>query len=250
MAKFFRLLPAFILLAFAIAIGIHFVRSYERSIAKRVDVAATIPEGSTVYDIDRILSDAGVISRGDLIAANASTSLEGKLFPDTYNFFPSSTASAVIQKFSNNFEAKAAPLFAVDEKNAERDLTIASILEKEVASSTDRAIVAGIILKRLDAGMALNVDATLCYAKQIAAAGTSCYPLTPADFQSNSPYNTYTHQGLPPTPISNPGVDAIQAALHPQASPYWYYLSDPKTGKTIYAKTLEQQNANRRKYLP
>lgn len=215
------------------------------------EVAVSIPEGSTIYDIDRILSNALVIQPGDLVSATSTLGLEGKLFPDTYNFFTYSNASAVIQKFLNNFNAKAKLLLAGDEKNASRDLIIASIIQKEITGSNDQMLVTGIIEKRLAAGMPLNIDATICYIKQqehpILIA--SCYPLTSADFKVDSPYNTYLYQGLPPTPIGNPGVAAIQAALHPKQSPYWYYLSDPKTGKTIYAATLDEQTANRSKYF-
>jgi UPF0755 protein len=222
----------------------------------------TIPEGSTIFDIDRILSSNGVLGRGDFISAvqaqaNGTTSLEGRLFPDTYDFFVDSSATSVIQKMMANFDVKAVPLFSADPQdatntqNAERDLIMASLVQKEVASSTDEAIVAGILEKRLAAGDFLDVDATICYAKQIVAPTSTagCYPITAADLKINSPYNTYRHTGLPPTPISNPGVEAIQAALNPQSSPYWYYLSDPKTGKTIYAKTLAEQEANQLKYL-
>jgi UPF0755 protein len=221
------------------------------------EVSVTIPEGSTLYDVDRILSNALVIRRGDLIAVavgtTSSTSLEGTLFPDTYKFFTDSDVNAVIKKMVNNFTAKAGPLLATS-KNATQDLIVASLVEKEVASSTDQAIVAGIIKKRFATGMTLNIDATICYAKliqaqQTGASSAGCYPLTIGDLKIDSPYNTYTMQGLPPTPISNPGVAAIEATLNPKASPYLYYLSDPKTGKTIYAKTLEEQNANIARYL-
>jgi UPF0755 protein len=79
--------------------------------------------------------------------------------------------------------------------------------------------------------------------------GTECYPLTSVDFKTDSSYNTYSHKGLPPTPIDNPGTSAISAVLNPKSSPYWYYLSDPKTKKTIFAKTLEEQDRNRQIYL-
>jgi UPF0755 protein len=77
-----------------------------------------------------------------------------------------------------------------------------------------------------------------------------CATLARSDFAVDSPYNTYLHQGLPPTPIGNPGTSSIAAAQNPTASPYWYYLSDPATGQIYYAKTLEEQNVNIRKHLP
>jgi UPF0755 protein len=229
------------------------------------EVTVRIPEGANIYQIDGILSDALVLRPGDLISFNknfikkTSSTLEGMLFPDTYNFFTDANASSVADEFLANFNAKAAPVLAGDAKNATQDLILASIIEKEVPSSTDEELVAGILLKRLKAGIPLDVDASVCYAKLMVAfattpaaqqgAATSCNSLTAADFKIDSPYNTYLYKGLPPGPIGSPGLSAIEAALHPQSSPYWYYLSDPKTGATIYATTLAQQEANQRKYL-
>ena len=225
------------------------------------ETTATIPEGSNIYQIDTLLSNALIIHPNTLIEFNenlikqGSSTLEGMLFPDTYSFFTDATASSVVNEFLTDFSAKAEPLLAGDAKNEMRDLIVASIVEKEVPSSTDQKIVAGIILKRLAVGMPLDIDATVCYAKlqaEAAASGagvSSCNALTASDLKIDSPYNTYRNKGLPPGPIGNPGAQAIQAALHPQSSPYWYYLSDPKTGATIYARTLAEQVANQRKYL-
>ncbi|HEX4104222.1 MAG TPA: endolytic transglycosylase MltG [Candidatus Paceibacterota bacterium] len=224
------------------------------------EVTVTIPEGDNVYEIDAALANALVLPPGTLIAYAQANNLEGKLFPDTYQFFTGSNVEDVVQKMTDDFNAKAAPLLAADPKNATSDLIIASILEKEVPDPTDQEIVAGILWKRLNAGMPLDVDASICYAKLMEeyasstapAGGTAvpgCYPLSATDYTINSPYNTYRYKGLPPGPIGNPGVAAIQAAISPKSSPYWYYLSDPATGKTIYAVTLDEQNANRVEYL-
>jgi UPF0755 protein len=211
----------------------------------------TIPEGSNIYDIDRILSSALVISPGALINTTSTVGLEGHLFPDTYQFYTNTTASDVIREMEGNFNAKAAPLLAPDPANATRTLIIASIVEKEVPDQNDQEIVAGIILKRLTEGIPLDIDATVCYAKLLAQPTSTAQAcsLTPLDFKIDSPYNTYLYKGLPSGPIGNPGTSAITAALHPQSSPYLYYLSDPATGKTIFAKTLDEQNQNRVKYL-
>ena len=219
------------------------------------EATVTIPEGLNIYQIDGLLSNALVIHPGALAQFNENVmkqgggTLEGRLFPDTYNFFTDMNASSVVDEFLANFNAKAAPLFASDTKKAAQDLILASIVEKEVPSSTDQEVVAGILLKRLSAGMPLDVDATVCYAKFMTEPATRCAALVPADFTINLPYNTYLYKGLPPGPIGNPGVGAITAVLHPQGSPYWYYLSDPKTGVTIYAKTLAEQVANQKRYL-
>ena len=215
------------------------------------EATVVIPEGSNIYDIDRILSNALVIHPGDLIHSTSTAGLEGHLFPDTYQFYTNTKVGDVIREMTDNFNTKAASLLAADPANATRTLIIASILEKEVSNQADQEIVAGIILKRLADTMPLDIDATVCYAKLLANPTTTAQAcsLSALDFKIDSPYNTYLYKGLPPGPIGNPGTSAITAALHPQASPYFYYLSDPATGKTIFAKTLDEQNQNRVKYL-
>lgn len=216
----------------------------------REEVRVVIPEGYSIYEIDGALSENYVLKPGELTAwAKAqSFSVEGRLFPDTYNFFLNSSTSDVAEKMFTNFDAKAKPLLEKDKKNYDRNLIIASLLEKEVTDQKDRQIVAGIILKRLKAGMAIQIDATICYIKRMRGA-TDCYPLSPLDFKADSLYNTYLYKGLPPSPIGNPGASAIEAALAPIASNYWYYLSDPKKGNTIFSKTLDKQAANRVQFL-
>jgi len=200
-------------------------------------VTVTIPEGKDIFEIDAILSDALVIHRGDLVRYVSSSApyspLEGRLFPDTYQFARGSDVREVVQKFLDDFDAKAKPLLGVDAATAQKILTLASILEKEVPGQDDQRIVAGIIEKRLQAGMYLDIDATVNYGNLVAS----------------SSYDTYRHQGLPPGPIGNPGLAAITAALHPETSPYWYYISDPKTGKTIFAESLAEQNEHIAMYL-
>lgn len=259
--RYFNVILIALIIIFAAGGAVHFVCVYERLSVARPEVSVTIPEGSTMYDIDRILSEKGVLAPGAFVAVAAGD--EGELFPDTYDFYVSSTASSVVEKFLTNFNVKAGPLFAADSNDAtnttniENDLIIASLVQKEVPSSTDMAIVAGILEKRLAAGDYLDVDATICYQKQIeeyaedptTTSTAGCYPITEADLKTNLPYNTYLYKGLPPTPIGNPGAEAIEATLNPQSSTYWYYLSDPATGQTIYADTLAEQVANQEKYL-
>lgn len=233
-------------------------------------ITVTIPEGKNIFEVDAILANALVIRPGDLVRYNREqrtenreqATLEGRLFPDTYQFARGSGVQEVVQKFLDNFQAKAVPLLGDNSSTAEKTLIIASILEKEVSGQDDREVVAGILQKRLAAGMPLDIDATVCYGKlvassqQLAARGslTTGYqmlttPCAPLDFKTDSPYNTYLYKGLPPNPIGNPGISAISAAMHPKSSPYWYYLSDPKTGKTVFAETLEEQNENVAVYL-
>lgn len=218
------------------------------------EATVTIPEGSNIYDIDRILSAALVIRPGALVNSTSAQGLAGHLFPDTYQFYTNDTVADVLQKMTDTFNAKAAPLLAADPADTEQNLIIASIVQEEVPDQSDQELVAGIILKRISLGMPLDIDATVCYAKLLAAPSSSLLAnqacqLTALDFEIDSPYNTYLYRGLPPGPIGNPGTSAITAALHPQSSPYLYYLTDPTTGKTIFAKTLDEQNQNRVKYL-
>lgn len=214
-------------------------------------VTVVIPEGSNLFEVDSILANALVIQRGELINFKDDGNLEGMLFPDTYQFFPGSNIKDVVQKFLDAFKQKAEPLLSSDGTNSQRDLIIASILEKEVPDLKDQQVVAGIILKRLAAGMPLDIDATICYAKLLGAPTSTagCYPITSLDKKIDSAYNTYLYKGLPPGPIGNPGTSAITAALHPESSTYWYYLSDPKTGRTVYAVTLAGQEKNAATYL-
>jgi UPF0755 protein len=226
------------------------------------EVRVTIPDGASVYLIDKILSDAGVLEKGKFqnYVFSLPEKVEGRLFPDTYRFFSGSSPAEVFRKLSENFAAKALPVLsgetglsgsgAPGPDKAEENLILASLLEKEVPDGEERRIVAGILLKRLAAGVPLQVDAAICYVKQrLRSEYVPCYPLSPDDFKLKSAYNTYLNRGLPPGPIGSPGLDAIRAAMSPVKSPYWYYLSDPATGKTIFAETLEEHAANRARYL-
>jgi UPF0755 protein len=219
------------------------------SAGPELETTVTIPEGMTAADIDAILSAADVTKPGEFLNLARDQNLEGRLFPDTYRFYYGSSPQVALDKLLANFERRAAPLLAADPEHAERNLILASILEKEVPDAEDRKIVAGLLIKRVARGFPLQVDASLCYAKEALHPEAPCEPLTKLDKKIESPYNTYLHSGWPPGAISNPGVVAIEAALHPKDSPYWYYLSDPKSGKTIFAKTIEEQVMNQLKYL-
>ncbi|OGY99166.1 MAG: hypothetical protein A3G64_00450 [Candidatus Liptonbacteria bacterium RIFCSPLOWO2_12_FULL_60_15] len=208
------------------------------------EVAVTIPEGVTVREIDGIMAEAGVTPRGRIIEIAEARKLEGRLFPDTYRFFVPSEPEDVIARLTLTHEQKALPILLLEPARAYENLILASLIEKEVPDSEERRIVSGILRKRLKAGMALQVDASICYVKK-----GPCHPVTANDLTQDSPYNTYRYKGLPPGPISNPGTDALRAALDPIASPYWFYLSDPKTQKTVFAKTLDEHRQNRVKYL-
>lgn len=218
------------------------------------EVWVTIPEGLRREEIALKLADGlGLTASArdkfinDFLAK--SQNLEGYLFPDTYLLPRDITPSVVISLMKSTFDQKVN--FKVDTQT----LILASILERETLSGDERPLVAGILLKRLNAGWALQADATVQYA----VAPMRCLvptavcdwwprPLTEDDLGVNSGYNTYKYPGLPPTPISNPGLSTLQAAANPQDSPYWYYLHDSK-GEIHYAATIEEHNANVAKYL-
>lgn len=201
----------------------------------------TIPEGWTVHEINEYLRKEGILTSGEL-----SNDLEGYLFPDTYEFFLGSSPEVVVARFKENFEAKVAEAgIDTNQPDFHSTLIMASLIEKEVKDHGEQRIASGILWKRLAEGVALQVDATICYMK----APDECLPITVGDKAVDSPYNTYLYRGLPPGPISNPGLNSIKAADKPVASPYWYYLSDPETGKTVFAKTLDEHGSNIIKYL-
>ncbi|NTV31236.1 endolytic transglycosylase MltG [candidate division WWE3 bacterium] len=181
---------------------------------------------------------------------------EGRLFPDTYFIDANTTPASLAADMKSNFSTH------VDEINDREDLTqgqliIASIVEREVISDADRALVAGILLKRLDEGMNLGADATLQYAlanNKITESNRwdviqdkmfKWWPqeITADDLQLDSPYNTRLYIGIPPTPICNPGLAAIRAVVAPIISEYYYYITD-REGITRYAATLDEHNHN------
>ena len=200
-------------------------------------VRITIPEGETRGQIARIASSEGL--SGSYVAAARRSSLldplhygapagtpnlEGFLFPATYELYAGSPARRLVAEQLQAFEEN----FGRNEIRRARELHItpyqllivASMVEREALLRSDRPKVAAVIYNRLRLRMALGIDATIRYALNDFSA-----PLTEAQLQTNSPYNTRTHVGLPPTPISNPGVAAIEAAAHPANVPYLYYVN-------------------------
>ncbi len=225
-------------------------------------VKVTIPEGYAVKDIENLLINKRILLNDGFQNVRVESfverfpflsgvdSWEGLLFPDTYKFNLEMKPEEVLEKFLVNFEKKAWSLLKVDEKKWYFNLILASLLEKEVPDFSDRQLVAGILLKRLKVNMPLQVDATIVYAKcNKAFIGCTYQVVKKADLTIVSEYNTYQKLGLTPTPITNPSQSAIQAALNPQESPYWYYLSDSKTKETIFSKTLQEHNLKRLKHL-
>lgn len=232
------------------------------------EVTVKIIEGSSANEIAGQLEKANVISADDFLAAVkvpdsrilipdryyefltdklATAGLEGFLFPDTYRFFQHSTKGAVLKKFLDNFNVK----FKTDTRQQIKakgqtyfeTVIMASILEAEMKTDTDRAMAADIFWRRFNAHIALQADATVNY-----ALGRDRVHLSNTDLQVDSLYNTYKYPGLPPGPIGNPGISSLRAAANPKPNDYWYYLTG-SDGKTHYAKTLDEHNRNKQLYL-
>lgn len=173
----------------------------------------------------------------------------GYMFPDTYLIPQDATAGAIIDIFRSAFDKKVTPQMRADMRTAGMTLpdviTLASIVEREGRTDEDRPVIAGILLKRMKAGWPLQADATLQYALGYQTNEKTWWKkhLTAEDKKVRSPYNTYLNPGLPPGPISNPGIAAIRAVIYPKNTAYWYYLHDD-AGAIHYAATLEEHNAN------
>jgi len=224
------------------------------------DIEVVIYPGMTLKEIDQRLAQNGVITEGSLVALepgelknefsflSSARTFEGFLMPDTYRFYPNDNAQNVARIILKHFSEQAKELLRYDEEKIMRTIIVASLIEKEVIFEEEKPIVSGIIQNRLNVGMALQIDASVRYG---ACGGrfTQCKALSRSDFEIDTPYNTYLYKDLPPTPISNPTVSSIHAALFPAKTSYVYYLSDPETGKSIFSKTFEEHNEKRADYL-
>lgn len=232
------------------------------------DQWVTIVEGLRQEEIGLQLVKSGFnIRYGEWHNKVIQQNLEGKLFPDTYSIPVNADIDKILSILGKNYQKKV--VVGLDNaiisslKFSQNDfLTLASLVEREARSDTSRPIVAGIIIKRLEAGWPLQVDATIQYA----VGGNKCLPLytvhqtpdtkcdwwkkglTQSDLQVKSEYNTYLNRGLPPAPICNPSLSAIKAVLNPTKTDYWFYLTG-NDNQMHYAKTIEEHNRNIQKYL-
>jgi UPF0755 protein len=236
-----------------------------------------VPEGYTMFDIARAIEAAGLgpaedflkVAQSDTeliadIAPNAR-SLEGYLFPETYQFTRLMTvhdmAAAMVRQFRqvarqiglipDQGEAGAASTAVADQASSqqprgfqndiERTVILASIIEKETAAPEERPLVASVYYNRLRKHIALDADPSIIYAELLA--GTYQGALHHADMKFRSPYNTYRHAGLPPGPICNPGRSSLEAAVLPAKSKFYYFVADTQ-GHHRFARTLEDHNKN------
>src|SRR3989344_3646471 len=205
----------------------------------------TVPEGSNISQI----ADMGANTFPDFDKEKfiqLAKDKEGYLFPDTYYFLPTVAPREIVETMEKNFNGKIASL-EKEMREYGRPLSdvikMASYLEEEARLTQTRRMVAGILWKRLDEGMLLQIDSSFQYVN-----GKNTFQLTLEDLKIDSPYNTYEYKGLTPTPISSPGLDAILAAVTPIESKYYYFLSD-KNGVMRYAVTHDEHVANKNRYL-
>lgn len=238
--------------------------------AKSKDVSITIPEGHTIAQIGLLVTEKfdhikesdwsfitgdkgkSTVTEGNLLSSiPAGQTLEGYLFPDTYRFREDASASVIVNTMIKNLKSRFAENNIVipddlimENKMSLHDLIIlASIVEREVRDAEDMKVVAGIFLTRLKIGMALQADSTVNY-----VTGKKDAAILLVDSKIDSPYNTYKNLGLPIGPISNPGMNAINAVLNSIDSDYLYFLTT-KEGEVIYSKTFNEHIDNKYKYL-
>lgn len=213
-----------------------------------LDIWITIPEGKRAAEIAEVLREK--IPTYDQSWISALVLNEGYLFPDTYLIPKDANIQMVIDQMRNNFDRKYSEIDTSNSKLAKPQIVIlASLIEREAITNSEKPIIAGILTNRLNAGIALQVDATIQYAKGQSTINKKWWePVTLEEYKSViSDYNTYLHAGLPPGPISNPGLEALRAGANPVETEYLYYLHD-KDQKIRYAKTLQGHNANIEKY--
>lgn len=217
----------------------------------------TVPEGWTMYDIANELDHQGICSRQEFLAAAHDTSLisdlaphattlEGFLFPSTYEFTRNTTCEEIAQRMVGDFrsvwESIDSPATPHPEGfSTEKVVTVASLVERETPNMDERPLVAGVFYNRLARGYPLQCDPTVQYAMQME--GQQARDVKPSDLRIDSPYNTYEHRGLPPGPIANPGEAALRAALNPTQSDYLYFVANGRGGH-FFSRTLAEQDRN------
>ncbi len=215
-----------------------------------LDVWVTTLEGWRVEEIaTKLAKELDIPEREFLKYAD-----EGYMFPDTYLIQRDASASSVADVFKKTFDQKITSNMRSDAIKTglsfSEVFTLASIVEREGRTDSDRPVIAGILLKRLKNDWPLQADATLQYALGYQSTDKTWWKkeLSEEDKKIQSPYNTYLHTGLPPAPIANPGLSSIQAVIYSKESDYWYYIHDTK-GTAHYGKTIEEHNENVRTYL-
>ncbi len=223
-------------------------------------VTLTIPEGWTMFDIADAVARSGLASRAAFLRAarnpapirdlapNVPT-LEGFLFPATYQFPHRTTAQAVADAMVRRFRQAWGDLTQKDPPSGnlspEQVVTLASLVQEETPKESERPIIAGVFANRLRLGYPLECDPSVVYALKMA--GKYDGDLRPAELHVASPYNTYLHYGLPPGPIGNPGIPSLKAALHPAKVDYLYFVANGSGGHS-FSRTLAGHQRNIERY--
>ncbi len=214
-----------------------------------------IPEGFNMFDIAQAIEDAGLgpkqafleVAKSDtqLVSdlAPEAKSLEGFLFPNTYEFTRTQSMHDLVAAMVKQFRQVATQMGLAND--VQRTVTMASIIEKETSAPEERPLVASVYYNRLSKNIALQADPCVIYGELLS--GTYTGALHHQDMQADSAYNTYRHSGLPPGPIANPGRTSLEAALHPTTSDYFYFVSKGN-GHHNFAHSLEEHNRNVAKF--
>ena len=219
-----------------------------KQIAEYLEAEGFFSKNDFFQEIDRIKKYAEMYDfiNSDEVSSGGGD-LEGFLFPDTYRVYSDASPEDILIKMLNNFDNKFnQPLIKqaiASGMSLYEVLTLASIIEKEVATDKDMAMAADIFIRRMDEGIALQSDATINY-----ITGKKTVRPSAEDLAQESNYNTYKHRGLTPGPICNPGLTSIQAVLKPEPNEYWYFLTTEEE-EVIYSKNFEEHKANKAKYL-
>jgi UPF0755 protein len=219
-----------------------------------------IPEGYNIFDVAHAIQNAGLGSSDEFLKVATSDtaliadlapdarSLEGYLFPNTYEFSRMQTMQEMAGAMVKQFRQVAREIGLITDQNVsaqkndtQQAVILASIIEKETAAPEERPLVASVYYNRMTRHVALQADPSVIYAELLQGIYTGA--LHHADMQFNSPYNTYTHAGLPPGPIGNPGKTSLEAAMHPADTDYFYFVSNGN-GHHRFARNLEEHNKN------
>ena len=224
--------------------------------------SVTIPEGWTMFDIANELSRQEICTREDFLAAARDPSpvsdldpqaqtLEGFLFPSTYEFTRHTSCEQIARRMVGDFRAvwetidPASSSQFLDGMTLQQVVTLASLVERETPRAEERPLVAGVFYNRLHRGFPLQCDPTVQYALDIA--GKPEKNVRAKDLRFDSPYNTYLHRGLPPGPIANPGEASLRAALAPAQTDFMYFVANDHGGH-FFSKTLTEHNRNVARY--
>ena len=223
-----------------------------------IDIWITLPEGMRIEEQAARIEEKLKFGSNNLYRFDKNEYIkiahEGYMFPDTYLIPKDATAQQVADRLRETFDQKVdkAILESAQKLNltAEDVITLASLLEKEAKTDEEKPLIAGILLNRLNLGIALQVDATVSYAKGYNSAQNTWWgQVTTDDYKSvKSKYNTYLYPGLPQGPIASPGLSSIRAAANPKETDYLYYLHE-SNGNIHYARTIEEHNRNIKEFL-